>query len=61
VDELPVEGPVDLVSQTTDAGFDHVGLRVEIVIPYMFHDHGLGDNLPRVAHEVIEQRELQGL
>ena len=52
---------VDFISQPGNAGFDHVGHGVEMVVPDMLHDHGLGDYPVGVAHEVLQERKLERL
>src|SRR5829696_1171007 len=56
--ELVVERPIDLFAQTAHQHVDDVGLRIEGVVPYVRQDHRLGDDLGRIAHQVLEQREL---
>jgi hypothetical protein len=54
MNHLLVEIVIDLIPQLAYANFDHVGLWIKIVIPDMFHNHGLGDHIPGIAHEVLK-------
>jgi len=38
-----------------------VGLWVEMVIPDIFQQHGTGDDLPAMAHQIFQQAEFPGL
>src|SRR5579864_368914 len=58
VQPFGVERLVDLVTQPAHQHVHDVGLRVEVVRPDVREDHGLGDHLAGVAHEVFEEREL---
>jgi len=40
---------------------DHVGLRVEVIFPHRFQQHGAGHHLVGVPHQVFEQLELARL
>src|SRR3974377_2266938 len=51
---------IDLVAQPADSGLHNVRLGVEIVVPDMFHDHGLRYDASRVAHQVLQKGELAG-
>jgi hypothetical protein len=53
--------PVYLVPQPADSGLHHIGLGIEMVVPNVFHDHRLGNDSTRAAHQVFEQRKLPGL
>ena len=61
VDQFIIEILVNLVAQIAYARFDNIGLRAEVVIPDVFHDHRLGNDPAGVAHQVFEQRKLPGL
>ena len=39
----------------------HIGLRIEMIVPDIFQQHGAGDDMPGIAHEVFQQLELAGL
>ena len=56
-----VEALVDLGAQAGDVHVDHVGLRIEVIFPDAFEQHGAGDDLPGVAHQIFEQAELARL
>jgi hypothetical protein len=47
--------------QPRDVHVDDVGLRVEVVIPNIFQQHGAGHHLTRMFHEIFEQAELSRL
>ncbi len=36
-------------------------LGVKIIIPHMFHYHGLGNHLAGIAHHIFEKSKLAGL
>ena len=40
---------------------DHVGLRVEMIVPDVFQKHGPGDDLAGMFHQILEQTELARL
>src|ERR1035441_2239594 len=52
---------VNFRAQAADVRFNHVGVRVEIQIPYVFEQHGPGHHLAQVTHEVFEQSVLARL
>src|SRR6267154_6509814 len=52
---------VDLGAQTRDMDVDHVGLRVEMVFPDILQEHGAGDDLSGMAHQIFEKTELARL
>ena len=56
-----LEVAVDLGAQAADVDVDDVGLGIEVVVPHVFQEHGAGDDLSGVAHQVLEQPELPGL
>src|SRR5712692_5850274 len=58
VQEFLLERPIDLLAQAADEHVDHVGLRVEAVVPDVRQDHRLRDDVAGIAHQVLEQREL---
>src|SRR5690242_6160434 len=55
------EALVDLLPETADMHVDHVGLRVEMVVPDILQQHRARDDMARVAHQVFEQPELARL
>src|SRR5579872_273260 len=59
-DQFAREALIDLVAQVVNVGIDHVGERVQVVAPDMVGDLGTRQHLSRVAHQVLEKRELLG-
>src|SRR5678816_1570775 len=53
-----LERPIDLLSQTAHQDVDHVGLRVEAVVPAVGQDHGLRHDPTDIAHQILEEREF---
>src|SRR5271156_1933286 len=49
--ELRVKIAVDLGPEPRDVHVDDVGLRIEMVIPDVFEQHGAGDHLSGVLHQ----------
>src|SRR6266571_9010011 len=45
-----VEVLVDFLSQPADMHVDHVGLRVEVVVPHVFQEHRPGYDMAGIAH-----------
>src|SRR3954468_12044624 len=60
LDHLVIEVAINLLPQAVDEDVDHIGARVEAVVPDVGQDHRLRDDPPRVAHQILEQRELAG-
>ena len=58
VDQRRLAFAIDLAAQATDVDVDHVGLRVEAVVPEALEQHGAGDDAPLAAHQVLEHLEL---
>src|SRR5262245_6883148 len=52
---------INLRAQPRDMHVDHVGLRVEMIVPHIFQQHGAGHHLPGMLHQVFEQAELARL
>src|SRR3569623_326838 len=46
---------VDLAAQAGHVDVDHVGLRVEMVVPDVLEQHGAGHDLAGVLHQIFEQ------
>src|SRR5579872_7406875 len=46
------EALVDLRAQPRDVDVDDVGLRIEVIIPDVLQQHGAGDHLAGVLHEI---------
>ena len=58
-----IEVLVDFAAQPADVYVDDVGLRIEVIIPYLFQQHGAGDDALGVVHQVFQQAvfaRLQG-
>src|SRR6185312_2011224 len=52
---------VDLAAQPGHVDVDHVGLRIEVVVPDIFEQHGAGHHLAGILHQIFEQAELARL
>lgn len=50
--------PVDFLSESAHTRFDDIGLGVEVVSPYMLHNHRLGYHARSVPHQVEQERIL---
>ena len=61
MNHFPVKSLVDLVPQPADPGLYHIGLGIEMIIPDMLHNHGLGNDPSGVTHQEFEKRKLQRL
>src|SRR5271157_5211763 len=61
VEQRRVEVAVDLGARARDMNVDHVGLRIEVVVPHVLEQHGAGDDLARVLHQIFQQPELARL
>src|SRR6185312_4049395 len=61
VDKGGVEIAIDLGAQSRHMHVDDVGLRVEVIVPDVFQQHGAGDDLAGVLHEIFEQPVLARL
>jgi hypothetical protein len=57
----PLESLVDLGAQSRDMHVDHVGLRIEMIVPDVFQQHGSRHHLPGVLHQIFEQPEFARL
>ena len=58
VEQGAVEALVDLLAQPADVNVDHVGLRVEVIVPDVLEQHRSGDDVTGIAHQVFEKPEL---
>ena len=56
-----VEAAVDLASQAAHVHVDDIGLRVEMVLPHAFEQHGARHDLVRPPHQKLEQTKLSRL
>src|ERR1700694_4277134 len=59
--ERLVEALVDLGAQPRHVHVDHVGLRGEVRVPHVLEQHGAGDYLAGMAHEIFQEPELARL
>src|SRR3954464_8248024 len=53
--------PVDLAAQPGHVDVDHVGLRIEVIVPRIFEQHRAGHHLAGILHQILEQAELARL
>jgi hypothetical protein len=60
VDQLVLEGIVDLDAQAANGHFHHVGIAVEVHVPDLGNDLGAGQDLAGAAHQQMQQGELLG-
>ena len=58
MDQFPFKRFVDLFTQTAHPCFNDIGLRIKIIFPDMFNNHGLGNDPPRIPHKVLQQHIL---
>src|ERR1700685_1453531 len=56
-----VEIAIDLRPQARHVDIDHIGLRIEMIVPNVFEQHGAGDHLAGVLHQIFEQPEFARL
>src|SRR3569623_274606 len=56
-----LEAAIDLGPEPRHMDVDDVGLRVEVVVPDVFKQHGAGNHLAGVLHQILEQAELARL
>src|SRR5208283_1934035 len=59
--ERRVKIAIDLGPQARYMHIDHIGLRIEVVIPNMLEQHGARDDLAGVLHQIFEQPEFARL
>src|SRR5258708_5040125 len=52
---------VDLVPQSADLHIDRVRLRIEMIIPDRFEEHGARDDLSLVTNQILEKPKLSRL
>src|SRR5437879_4693864 len=60
MEQLLLEGSIDLFTQPADEDVHDVGLRIEAVFPDVRQNHRLRHDAAGVAHEVFEKGELAG-
>ena len=58
---LPPTVGVDLLTQLADVNVYDIRLRVEMVIPDIFKQHGSGNDLVCMPHQIFQELELAGL
>jgi hypothetical protein len=61
MEKLRVEVFVDLIPEPMHQHVYHIRLGIEMVVPHVFHDHGLGNHLTGVSHKILEERKLPRL
>src|SRR5271165_2224202 len=59
--ERRVEVTVDFGAQARYMHIDHVGLRIEVIVPDVLEQHRARDHLARILHQIFEQAELARL
>src|ERR687892_606718 len=52
---------VNFIPQPAHACFHDIGLRVEVIVPDMFHDHGFGNDPAGISHKILQQRKFARL
>ncbi len=52
---------VDLGPQPADVHIDHIGLRIEVVVPHLLQQHGACDYLALMTHQQLQQAVFPGL
>jgi hypothetical protein len=60
VQQLHVEGVVELAAQAAHGHLDHVGVAVEVHVPHLLGQRGAREDLPAPAQQHHQQRELLG-
>src|ERR1700693_488638 len=61
VEQRRIEIAIDLGAQARHVHIDHIGLRIEMIVPHMFEQHGARDYLASVLHQILEQSEFARL
>ncbi len=61
LDQRRITGGIHLLAQSTDVNVNHVGLRVEMVIPNPLEEHGARHHLARTTGEKLENGPFAGL
>src|SRR3984957_9505001 len=56
-----VEIAIDLGAQARHVHVDHIGLRIEVIVPHVLEQHGARDHLAGVLHEIFQQTEFARL
>src|SRR6266516_4723738 len=60
MDEFLVRVAVNFLAEIVHVNIDDVGESIEGIIPYMVGNHGSGQDLVRIAHEVLQQPVFLG-
>src|SRR5262249_53507745 len=60
VQQLRLPAGVDFLSQVVDVDLNDIGRGIEIIIPHVLGITGSGKDAARVAHKIVEERELAG-
>src|SRR5271165_6877791 len=60
-DQRRVEIPVDLGPEPGDVHVDDIRLGIEMIVPDMLEQHGPGDDLAGVLHQVFEKAKFARL
>src|SRR6266702_3888987 len=61
VQQRPLETLVDLRAQPRNVHVDHVGLRIEMIVPDVLQQHGTRHHLTGMLHQIFEQAEFARL
>src|SRR6202453_2922 len=61
IEQRRIEIAIDLGAQARHVHVDHIGLRIEVIVPHMFEEHGARDHLAGVLHQKFEQPEFARL
>src|SRR5580692_7593928 len=61
VEQRRVEVAIDLGAQARHMHIDYIGLRIEMIVPHMFEQHGARDHLAGVLHQKFEQPKFARL
>src|SRR5690606_31518654 len=61
VQERLIEILVDLGPEARNMDVDHIRLRIEMIFPDILEQHGPGDHLPRMFHQIFEEPEFARL
>src|ERR1700761_4387931 len=59
--QRPLETLVDLGAQPRNMHVNDIGLRIEVIIPDVFQQHGARDHLARMLHQIFQKAEFARL
>src|SRR5882757_4994424 len=59
--QRPLKTLVDLGAQPRNVHVDHVGLRIEMIVPDVLQQHGARHHLAGMLHQIFEQAEFARL